>query len=73
MLARRIRETCLVFIGRRKSIPIQRMISNHVRFMFHQANMRSADVESTSVNGQELQMSLLEIWTEVITQEMVRL
>jgi hypothetical protein len=41
--------------------------------MFHQANMRAADVDSTVVNGQELQMSLLEIWTEVVTQEMVRL
>lgn len=41
--------------------------------MFHQANLRVADVPAASVNGQELQMSLLEIWTEIVTQEMVRL
>jgi hypothetical protein len=41
--------------------------------MFHQANLRVADVPTASVNGQDLQMSLLEIWTEIVTQEMVRL
>jgi hypothetical protein len=42
-------------------------------FMFHQANLRAADVPPTVVNGEERQLSLIQIWTEVVTQEMVRL
>jgi hypothetical protein len=41
--------------------------------MFHQANLRVADVPSAMVNGLELQLSLIEVWTEIVTQEMVRL
>jgi hypothetical protein len=41
--------------------------------MFHQANLRVADVPSEIVNGQELQLSLIEIWAEIVSQEMVRL
>jgi hypothetical protein len=41
--------------------------------MFHQANLRAADVPSTMVNGEDRQLSLIEIWTEVVTQEMTRL
>jgi hypothetical protein len=42
-------------------------------FMFHQANLRVADLPTTMINGVELQLSLIETWTEIITQEMVRL
>jgi hypothetical protein len=42
-------------------------------FMFHQANLRVADLPTTMVNGLELQLSLIETWTEIVTQEMVRL
>jgi hypothetical protein len=41
--------------------------------MFHQANMRQVDVPPTYVNGEEQQLSLLQIWTEIVTFEMVRL
>ena len=41
--------------------------------MFHQANLRAVDVPTTIVNGVELQLSLIETWTEIVTQEMVRL
>lgn len=41
--------------------------------MFHQANLRVADVPPVMVNGVEQQLSLIEIWTEIVTQEMVRL
>jgi hypothetical protein len=41
--------------------------------MFHQANLRVADLPTSTVNGMELQLSLIETWTEIVTQEMVRL
>jgi hypothetical protein len=41
--------------------------------MFHQANMRVADVPTTTVNGQAGQFSLLMTWVEVIVAELTRL
>jgi hypothetical protein len=41
--------------------------------MFHQANMRVADVPTTNVNGQTGQFSLLMIWVEIIVAELTRL
>ncbi|KAK3395084.1 hypothetical protein B0H63DRAFT_556175 [Podospora didyma] len=42
-------------------------------FMFHQANLRSGDVDPITVGSQSGRLSLLQIWVETITQEMVRL
>lgn len=42
-------------------------------FMFHQANLRQIDVDETWVNGAYKQYSLLQIWVEIIVQEMTRL
>lgn len=41
--------------------------------MFHQANMRVADVPTTTINGKTGQFSLLMSWLEVVTSEMTRL
>lgn len=41
--------------------------------MFHQANMRVHDVNITTVGTQTGQLSLVQIWTETVTQEMARL
>lgn len=41
-------------------------------YMFHQANLRAADVPSYAVGSQNPH-SLLQIWVETITQEMMRL
>ena len=41
--------------------------------MFHQANMRWADVAEVAVNGVMGKYSLLMMWVEVVTQEMMRL
>ncbi|KAK3316764.1 hypothetical protein B0H66DRAFT_562110 [Apodospora peruviana] len=46
---------------------------HHDPFMFHQANMRSGDVNTITVGTQSGPLSLLQIWVETITQEMVRL
>ena len=43
------------------------------RYMFHQANMRWADVAEVAVNGVMGKYSLLMMWVEVVTQEMMRL
>ncbi|KAK2629472.1 hypothetical protein QTJ16_000292 [Diplocarpon rosae] len=45
----------------------------HDPFMFHQANMRSADANETVVNGVSAKWSLLQMWTETVTQELARL
>jgi len=42
-------------------------------YMFHQANMRANDVETITVGSVTGRLSLLQIWVELITQEMVRL
>jgi len=41
--------------------------------MFHQANMRTGDVNSITIGSQSGTLSLLQIWVETITQEMARL
>lgn len=41
--------------------------------MFHQANLRNGDTAETSVGSVSGNLSLLQIWTELITQEMMRL
>ncbi|KAK4191039.1 hypothetical protein QBC35DRAFT_512775 [Podospora australis] len=46
---------------------------HHDPFMFHQANMRSGDVASITIGPVTGALSLLQIWTEVVTQEMTRL
>jgi hypothetical protein len=45
----------------------------HDGFMFHQANMRYGDVDKFTVGTQTDNFSLLQIWVEVIAQEMMRL
>lgn len=42
-------------------------------FMLHQANLRLADVPNTMVNGVRRKLSLIETWTEVLTQEMTQM
>ncbi|VBB79645.1 Putative protein of unknown function [Podospora comata] len=46
---------------------------HHDPFMFHQANMRTGDVDSYTVGPVTGKLSLLQIWVEVIAQEMTRL
>jgi hypothetical protein len=45
----------------------------HDGYMFHQANLRQADVDSITVGSQSGQLSLIMAWTETIMQEMGRL
>ncbi|KAK1774840.1 hypothetical protein QBC45DRAFT_423768 [Copromyces sp. CBS 386.78] len=42
-------------------------------YMFHQANMRSGDTDQITIGSVSGKFSLLQIWVETITQEMVRL
>lgn len=42
-------------------------------YMFHQANMRQADMPSMTIGSKTTQMSLLMAWTETVTQQMTRL
>ncbi|KAI5367119.1 hypothetical protein Slin15195_G022520 [Septoria linicola] len=42
-------------------------------YMFHQANLRANDVATTTVGTQSGQLSLVQIWTETVVQEMTRL
>jgi len=42
-------------------------------FMFHQANLRQADVPEVPINGVNRKLSLIQIWTEIVLQEMTRL
>jgi hypothetical protein len=46
---------------------------HHDPFMFHQANLRAGDVPSFTVGGQTGKLSLLQIFVEVLLQEMMRL
>ncbi|RDL42047.1 Uncharacterized protein BP5553_02026 [Venustampulla echinocandica] len=46
---------------------------HHDPHMFHQANLRWADVEESTVNGRNGQYSLLMAWTETVVVEFVRL
>ncbi|KAL2860793.1 putative extracellular serine-rich protein [Aspergillus lucknowensis] len=42
-------------------------------YMFHQANLRNADVDPITVNGETGQFSIFQAWVETIVQEFVRL
>lgn len=42
-------------------------------YMFHQANLRAADVPMTMVNGVSQQLSLIQMWVETVVNEMTRL
>ncbi|KAI4849893.1 hypothetical protein E4T44_03067 [Aureobasidium sp. EXF-8845] len=46
---------------------------HHDPFMFHQSNLRNADVNSTTIGSVTGQFALIQIWVEVVTQEMSRL
>lgn len=46
---------------------------NHAGYMFHQANLRVADVEPITVNGVTAKLSIFQAWVETIVQEFVRL
>jgi hypothetical protein len=46
---------------------------HHDPYMFHQANLRNADVNSTVVNGVSQKLSLIQIWVETVVAEMTRL
>jgi hypothetical protein len=46
---------------------------HHDPFMFHQSNLRNADVNSTTIGSVTGQFALIQIWIEVVTQEMARL
>ncbi|CZS89207.1 related to extracellular serine-rich protein [Rhynchosporium graminicola] len=46
---------------------------HHDPFMFHQANLRWADVPELAVNGVTAKYSLLMMWVESVTQELLRL
>lgn len=41
--------------------------------MFHQANLRNGDTPTWTVGGQTGNLSLLQIWVELVSQEMMRL
>ena len=41
--------------------------------MFHQANLRQTDVASSTINGVTAKRSLLQMWTQTVVDEMVRL
>ena len=41
--------------------------------MFHQANMRTTNMDTVQVGDQTGQFSLIQIWVEAITQELGRL
>lgn len=45
----------------------------HDAYMFHQANMRQVDVNLTTVNGEDQQLSLLQMWVENVVVELARL
>ena len=46
---------------------------HHAGYMFHQANLRNADVDPITVNGATEQWSIFQAWVEVQVQEFVRL
>jgi hypothetical protein len=42
-------------------------------YMFHQANIRSTDMEPIVVNGKSQELSLLQVWVETVVAEIMRL
>ncbi|KAI9744748.1 MAG: hypothetical protein M1818_001673 [Claussenomyces sp. TS43310] len=45
----------------------------HDPYMFHQPNLRVVDVEETLINGKMQQLSLIQMWVETVTSELMRL
>ncbi|PYI19710.1 hypothetical protein BO86DRAFT_397656 [Aspergillus japonicus CBS 114.51] len=45
----------------------------HDPYMFHQANLRNADVDPITINGVSAQYSIFQAWVETVVQEFVRL
>ncbi|KAL3422761.1 hypothetical protein PVAG01_06917 [Phlyctema vagabunda] len=45
----------------------------HDPYMFHQPNLRSADVQPYNINGVAQKLSLLQLWVEAITADIARL
>ena len=41
--------------------------------MFHQANMRTSGADTVQVGDQTGEFSLLQMWVETVTQELMRL
>ncbi|KAL3422766.1 hypothetical protein PVAG01_06923 [Phlyctema vagabunda] len=50
----------------------QLLALRHDAYMFHQANLRNLDVDSVTINGVTSQLSLIQMWTETVAQEMIR-
>ncbi|GLB04013.1 hypothetical protein AtubIFM57258_009729 [Aspergillus tubingensis] len=46
---------------------------HHDPYMFHQANLRNADVDAITVNGVSAKYSIFQAWVETQVQEFVRL
>jgi hypothetical protein len=46
---------------------------HHDGYMFHQANLRNADVNAITINGVSAKYSIFQAWVEVQVQEFVRL
>lgn len=45
----------------------------HDPYMFHQANLRNADVDPITINGVSAKYSIFQVWVETQVQEFVRL
>ncbi|RDW58478.1 hypothetical protein BP5796_12408 [Coleophoma crateriformis] len=45
----------------------------HDPYMFHQANLRNADVDAITINGQTNNLALISMWVETVVQELMRL
>lgn len=45
----------------------------HDSYMFHQANLRTGDTPSITIGDQSGNLSLLQTWVELVSQEMMRL
>jgi hypothetical protein len=46
---------------------------HHDPFMFHQANLNYVTAPQTIINGVSQQLSMFQVWVEVVIQEMIRL
>ncbi|PGH09663.1 hypothetical protein AJ79_05629 [Helicocarpus griseus UAMH5409] len=53
---------------------IRRLLQlDHAPYMFHQANLRQADLDETPINGVPAKLSIFQSWVETMVQELVRL
>ena len=62
-----------LLIHERTDHPRALIYLHHDPFMFHQANLRVADVFDTTINGVTKQRSLLQMWIETVVTEFNRL